>query len=437
MLKKLRLRLTLLCSLLTGLVLLCMAAAVIAVSEGQAKQANATAFQSSINTIVFKLQSDQSVSITWLAQLESSERLLIHIEDNGTPLFFRGAWRPQTARSELVDAAKEKAGELGVNAAAPPASRLETSSVQFELRGEQGERYLAAVVQIPTNRSWQSLTLMRDMTDKDAEMQQQRFLYLGLALLSVLALFGVSWWFAGRSIKPIEENTRKQVEFVAAASHELRSPLAVIQASAAAMRADPEKGEHFRGNIERECTRMGRLVSDLLLLAGSDAKTWSIQFSPVELDTLLIETVELFRPLAWERKQKLTLELPEDELPELRGDAQRLQQALSVLIDNALHYTPEGGMVIVRAITGQKSVRLEVEDNGPGIPPEHAAHIFDRFYRVDKSRNDKSHFGLGLSIAQELVRLHNGRISVQAASSGGALFIVELPAVLRRNGKDS
>lgn len=427
MLKKLRLRLTTICSLITGAVLIAMAITALVISEGKLAQANESTFHSNINTILTKLQNDRTVSTSWLARTEAENSLVIHIEDNRHPLAFGGAWSPPTDRNALIEQAQTLSKEkYGVDPDIPPVSLLETPLAVFDLRGEQGERYLAAVALVSSNNGWQSLTLLRDVQAEDASLLRQRLLFFGAALLGVMILFGFSWWFSGRAIRPIEENMRRQTEFVAAASHELRSPLAVIRAGVSAMQSAPEQSGHFLASIEKECGRMGRLIEDMLLLAGSDAKTWSVRAEAVEADTLLIETMESFLPLALERGQHLSLELPEEMLPSIQGDPQRLRQALSVLVDNALHYTPGNGHIVIRANVQRALLCIEVEDDGPGIPPEHAGHVFDRFYRADSSRGDKSHFGLGLSIAKELISLHGGRIYLKKAEPG-CTFAVELP----------
>lgn len=428
MLKKLRFRLTLLCAVITGLILIGMALAALSISEGQIRRADQEAFQGSLATVVNKLQSDGNVSQRWLAQTEAAGGLVIHIEDAGQPLSFSGSWRPKTDRSTLITAAQEGAQQRGLDCKLPPVSRLEPGVRTFPLNGDHGERYLAAVRMVAADRGWQSLTLLKDMSGEDTQIFRQRLLFLLMAVAGIVLLFAAAWWLAGKAIRPVEESSRRQVEFVAAASHELRSPLAVIRASADAALESPEENSRFLDSITQECGRMARLVDDLLLLAGSDAKTWSIREERLELDTLLIETVELFFPLAHKNNQNLTLDLPDEELPLINGDGQRIRQALSVLIDNALNYTPSGGRVIVRAIHLHR-LCVEVEDNGPGIPEEHAAHIFERFYRADKSRNDKQHFGLGLSIAQELARLHRGQLFLKHTGPEGSVFVLELPTV--------
>lgn len=265
--------------------------------------------------------------------------------------------------------------------------------------------------------------------------RQQLFLNGGLCLAvwaaGVALLYAASRLLAKRVLRTTEDGLRRQKEFVAAASHELRHPLAVIRASLAAAETmeDSAKAGRFRATAEGEADRMGRLVDDLLLLAGSDAASWQLHTTPVDIDTLLISTAESYAPLARNKAVQLQLKLPEESLPQLQGDVERLRQILAILLDNALQYTPKGSSVTLSAKTFKSKVHLCVEDQGPGIPPEERSRIFERFYRIDKSRHDKAHFGLGLSVAQELAALHGGQLTVGNAQGGGAAFLLTLPVL--------
>ena len=183
---------------------------------------------------------------------------------------------------------------------------------------------------------------------------------------------------------------------------------------------------------------MSYLVGDMLLLASADAGHWVIRMAPLDMDTLLIDMYERFEPLYQDKGVALHLELPQSSLPRINGDGKRLEQILSILLDNALRYTPKNGSVRLSACVEQvshllsgtkKSLCLTVSDQGCGIDDNAKKHIFDRFYQADSSRSDKQHYGLGLSIAKELVQKHGGTISVGDSPSGGACFMVCLPVM--------
>lgn len=431
MFKRLRRRLALLCTLITGIILSGMAAGTLLVAQRQQDQSSAASFGSDYNAIIYHLQSQTVIDRSWLAQTENGNRLIIHIEDNGVPLLFSGAWEPPEDRSGLIAAAKSQAGQLGFDLAAPPPTRFQADGIRFTLRAPSGLRYRAACASVPTPLGWISLTLLKDMRTEHSQTALQIGLFLGIILLGTLLLFAFSWWFTGRSLRSVEENQRRQAQFMAAASHELRTPLSVIEASVSAIgRATPEETARFTGMIGRECRRMSRLLSDMLSLARADAKAWSLAMRPVDADTLLLTQYELFERLAAEKQISLGISLAEQApLPRIEGDEQRLCQVLSILIDNALSYTPSGGRVELGAKAAGGFVALSVKDNGPGIPDSEKARVFERFYRADGSRSEKEHHGLGLSIAQEIIALHHGRLQVRDAPGGGCIFTAELPTL--------
>ena len=427
-LRKLRLRLTLLSATLAGAVLVAMALLSLSLFDGQLRLNGETAFRSNMSAITTKLRSDRILTSEWLAQTEAAEKLVIAISDGGSPLTFPGSWESGTDRQLLTDEAQARALELGVDVNTPPYSILDvTLSPLFDIYGAQGERYLAAVALVPAHGSWQGITLLRDMSAYDHQKTVVRALVAGLVLAGLTALVGLCWLFSGYAIRPILEDQRRQAAFIAAASHELRSPLSVIRASLSALGVDPAQDERLRGNMDRERTRMARLIGDLLTLAQGDAGTWDIRTETVDLDTLLLETAEDFYPIARQKDQFLTLSVPDEALPTVTGDGQRLRQILTILLDNACSYTPEGGRITLSAQDSREGILLRVADTGPGIDPAHRERIFDRFYRADPSRSDRSHFGLGLPIARELSALHGGDLSVERSDSRGTVFLLRLP----------
>lgn len=433
MLNTLRRRLTALYTVTTGFILTAVILGVLAVGTREFEKKNLETFQNNLLTVTSRLQLGGTLDCTWLARMESGGKMIIYVEDNGRPLLFRGAWTPLTDRSLLIERALRQAEAEAVHPRTKPVSSSLVRSSIFTVTGERQDSYYACVLVIPTAKGFQSLTLLAFKDPADAGIYRQRFLFIMLDAAGIAALYLVCRLLVGRSLKPIEESRRKQTEFIAAASHELRAPLSVIRSSLSAIPAAPEKQQQFLDNIDRECLRMSDLVGDLLLLASADAKTWSIHSQKLDMDTLLIGVYERFEPLYLERGVRLRLALPENPLPAVCGDPQRLEQVLAVLLDNALTYTPPGKQVELAAgvqtgrIPQKGSLRLTVSDQGCGISDEDKAHVFDRFYRVDSSRTERQHYGLGLSIAWELVRLHGGTLTVGDAEGGGAVFCIKLP----------
>lgn len=436
-------QLTILYTALTGLILMVLLTCLFLWNVLSREQGETAAFQNLWLSVSSHLQMDSVLSDSFLAQTEVASRAVIHIEENGSPLLYSGSWTPPTGRDRLIELGLQRAAAENVESSRPPvSSSIEQSSV-FRIKGDDGDSYYGRMCVLAPDkgrgRGSKSLLLLSLITPRSALILKILPLYLFLGAAGIICIFFVSWFLTGRALDPARDSVKKQTEFIAAASHELRSPLSVIRSSVSVLKdMDAEERQDtapLLSGIDKECSRMARLVSDMLLLASSDAGTWTLQKQSVETDTLLIETYESFLPLCQEKHIKLALDLPEDPLPRITADRQRLEQVLSILLDNAVSYVPEGGEITIKAGLGhsprrtnsaQPKLVIEVQDRGPGIPDGLKQHIFDRFYRGDASRNDKKHFGLGLSIAKELVELHGGSISVQDNPGGGSRFVVRL-----------
>lgn len=422
MLKKLRLQLSLLCVAMTGAVFAAFMLLVVMLTEAQYNRMNETMFQSRITELSSRLQSGNFIDVDWLAEMENTQSCVVALENNGVPMRYQGAWDPGEPREQLLERIRARALANGVDYREPPGEPV--SQWVFSM-----DRYRCAVAKIAAGENWFSVTVANDISQQRQHIRSMRGLYLLLSLGVFAALALLSWWFTGRVLRPTFEGMERQREFVAAASHELRSPLTVIEATASAIRLVTPKADELTYGIENECGRMGRLVNDLLLLANTDTTAWRLHLAPVELDTILIETVEKYQEPAAKRGFTLDLDLPEEMLPPINGDAGRLEQVFSILLDNAVSHAGKPGALLVRAAAEARMVTVQVIDHGVGVAPEERERIFDRFYRADKSRSDKKHFGLGLSVALELARLHNGTITLLETPGGGCTFQLTLPTI--------
>ena len=240
--------------------------------------------------------------------------------------------------------------------------------------------------------------------------------------LGVLALMYLLSRFATRkAVAPVEAAMGSQKEFIASASHELKAPLAVIQVNAEIMEPSPKQKV-----ILEECSRMSRLIQSMLALASSDAGSWHMEIRETNVDALLIEAWEQFCESAKKQHIQLNLNI-EDHYPRIPCDAERIGQVLSILLDNAITHSAPGQSIEMGARVQPKQLVLSVTDHGPGIPDGEKEKVFQRFYSGDPSRTDKSHFGLGLSIAREIVKLHHGAIRLRDTPGGGCTFEVCLP----------
>jgi signal transduction histidine kinase len=235
-----------------------------------------------------------------------------------------------------------------------------------------------------------------------------------------------------------QASQKSQREFVANVSHELKTPLTSVQGFAQAIldgTADTNESRQQAAQvIYDESARMHRMVLDLLDLARLDAGTADITMSPVNMSALLNAIAEKFTPQSQRSGVEIKVEIV-GALPTISADGDRLAQVFTNLVDNALKFTPRGGVITLNTALESgsslpdKIMRVTVSDTGAGIPAEALTHIFDRFYQADPSRGggEKHGAGLGLAIASEIVQAHGGRISVRSRLGEGTSFDVFLP----------
>jgi two-component system, OmpR family, sensor histidine kinase CiaH len=276
------------------------------------------------------------------------------------------------------------------------------------------------------------VVVVRSLDSENKMLQTLRTdLALGCAagvLFSILAGF----YLAGRSLVPIRRSWNKQQQFVADASHELRTPTAVIQTRAELLFRHPDHTiEQESQNIAlvlQESKRMGRLIDDLLTLARTDSNQLQIHTAAIQLDHLLQELTEQFELLA---ETKSILIHSHFEPSVIWGDESRIRQLFVILLDNALKFTPPNGSIAFSCHSLSHSVRIIVKDSGCGIAETDLPHIFERFYRGDKNRTRTDRgTGLGLSIAEWIVHAHKGSIRVASQVSIGTEFQIVFPRKL-------
>jgi len=220
-------------------------------------------------------------------------------------------------------------------------------------------------------------------------------------------------------------------DFVANASHELRTPIAAVRSATETLRGgaldEPDAAVRFVDIIERNAQRLQSLVEDMLELSKLESNEFKLKRERVELGSVVPIVLALFRERAEKKGARLAAELPREPMAVV-GDARALEHVLSNLVDNAIKYCPRGSRIVVRAAAEVDRVNLVVADDGPGIPPEHLQRVFERFYRVDAGRSrELGGTGLGLSIVKHMVEAMRGRVSVESEVGRGATFTVSLP----------
>ncbi len=439
---------TLLCAGTTTAIMIFMSLLYLQVSENSLYKNHFASFRNDISTIASSLEQSTYISMQWLAGLEARNAYLIFVIDNDKPFLYNtlktGA--SGTKGSNDTGSSNDLSGQYLLSESLQAYDMMfesETvvsySSNYFGIHHDEyeftspstGEHYYSSLIDIERGQTHSRILILNPLAGLQAQITHQRLLFLLLDLLAALAFSVFSWFFTGRLLKPLQQNHENQMQFIASASHELRTPLsAILATNECCITATPQEQAGFFQTIRKEGRRMNTLIDDLLTLAHSDSGRFLIEKKEVELDTLCTNAYEAFEPLCRQKKLTLSLTLPDVPLPRLSCDPDRIAQVLSILLHNAVSYTPENGFVSLSLTCRQDRKNLfeiTVSDTGVGIPDSDKKRIFSRFYRAEKSRSTKGHFGLGLSIAYEIISAHHGRISVQDNLPCGSVFVVRLP----------
>ena len=255
--------------------------------------------------------------------------------------------------------------------------------------------------------------------------------FVGFIASAVIALLLVGIGgaaLASQSIKPIESAITQMRRFMGDAAHELKTPIAVLRARtdvALQRERTTEEYHEILRNVSGEAERLGNLVENMLLLARADAGQWPVQKTKVFLDDVLMDAASAARALG--SAKNVRIELGTLDEAAVTGDPTLLRQLFMILLDNAIHFTPEGGSVTATAEKNGRACHVTINDTGVGIPASALPHVFERFFRADPARS-RGGVGLGLSIARWIVDVHRGRIEVQSAEGRGTTVRVSFPS---------
>lgn len=433
MFKKVRIRLTLLSGSITTLILMIMTCGYLYISEQNLLENRRDSYQSDVYNIAVQLDNQGVITHAWLSQLESSRGCFISVLDNGMPFLFDKKQK-NDQRDKLIDSLWTHYRNNG-------ASVSVAISYKCHYQSFVASDCYCFVITVTQNKIPLEMLIAFPLSDIRVQLIRQRIVFISVVFLALAAIWIFMGFYTKRLLAPIEENRLRQNRFVAAASHELRTPLAVVLscAEAAQDKLAQKKTDTNVINlkndiaaIKSEALRSSRLLNDMLTLSSHDAGHLDICKAPTELDTLLLNTCEAFERLAAEKNICLFVTLTDTPVPACCCDAQRIAQVLTILLHNAISYTPENGK-ITASLSYRKAAHrhflLVVSDTGVGIEDSEKQHIFERFYRSEKARSDKNHFGLGLSIAYEIVTAHGGAIAVadNPDAECGTIFTVRLP----------
>jgi len=282
----------------------------------------------------------------------------------------------------------------------------------------------------------QKLYVGKDVTALYSGLQKATYAQVVLGFVALLIASAIGYYMAGRAIIPLKEAYDKQKQFAADASHELRTPLAVLMSSAELLLADPSiKNPFLRQvleDVKSEVKKMTNLVSELLMVARSDNNALKVKIQRIDLAEILGQVVRTMAPIAEKKNIRLVGENFNKIM--INADEQKIKQLAIILVDNAIKYTLDGGTVLVEMgdSDGKRAV-FSVMDSGIGIAEEDLDKVFERFYRVDKARSrEMGGNGLGLAIASEIIKIHEGKISVASKLGEGTKFTVELKINLKK-----
>ena len=312
------------------------------------------------------------------------------------------------------------------------------SSRLLRMHGANGVRYryLAAVAPvIDGNKQVGRLYMFKNMEFYYQAAYKTLFWLLCMALVLYFAACYFGYWLAGRNIRPISNMYAKQQQFTADASHEMRTPLAVMKLAVQGLQEDEDSrlsdfAKESVSMLQSESERLSRLTENLMTLARSDEDFLPVYTEPVDITALCKKVVAQMSLLATDKKLQLKQEIQNNLV--MQGDEMALSRLLIILLDNAMKYSPEQTQITLRAAKVKTHLVLEVRDEGCGISDEDKQRIFERFFRVDKARSrSQGGLGLGLSLALAIVRQHDGNIKVLDNKPRGTIMYVQLPTAAK------
>ena len=329
----------------------------------------------------------------------------VDISDDGEINAFGGDYYDLTDKEMLgriVEAAEERSKETGV---------LSEYDLRY-VKADDGHRKAIVFADISSEKA-----MIRGLIRNSVI----------IGLIGYSAFFLISLLLAKWVTKPVEKTWNEQKQFIADASHELKTPLTIIMTNAEMM-SDKSYSESdrdgFTKNILSTSKRMRGLVESLLELARLDNNRAQIRLAEVDLSKLINDSILPFEPLFYENDMEIEADIDKDII--VQGDKDKLRQVINILLDNALKYSDSADKVILKLKCDGSECIMSVSGHGTPLTKEECVNIFKRFYRVDQARNDRQSYGLGLSIADSIIKEHNGKIWAESGN-GHNIFYVSLP----------
>lgn len=303
--------------------------------------------------------------------------------------------------------------------------------IEFRYRSMDRTQFYVSIAQIDNDNTDLTVTILYPITQNMQKIFRAILLIAFITIVGDIILCTAASLSIRKLLQPILESYRKQNEFIAVASHELKTPLAIILSSLSAMtRSNETEFCHHQAVARDECIRMSALMEDMLCLAQADQNVLTLSLSEQHVEDIIIDCYNHFEQLVYEKGLAFHVHISEN-IPPCSLDRNKIMQLLIILLDNSLSYTEQGSITLSCDYDG-RALLLCVQDTGIGIPDCHKKLVFDRFYSSDKSHTSRRHQGLGLSIAQEIAQIHKGTISISDTLGGGTTVTVTLPQRYRQ-----
>lgn len=264
-----------------------------------------------------------------------------------------------------------------------------------------------------------------DVTDSHKTLMELFTTLFFVGIIMLFVIFAISLFFANRSIKPISEAWEKQKQFIADASHELKTPLAIINANSDALLANQEESiksqKKWLDYIKNQIDRMSKLVNDLLYLAKTEDTNSRILYIPFNISEVVSDVILSMEAVAFEKDIRLLQDIEANII--IKSDCEKIKQVVTILVDNAIKYTDEKGCIDIMLKKTRHQLVFSIKNSGKGIPKENITKLFDRFYRADSARTQENGgYGLGLSIAKAIIDRLDGKIYADSVKNEGATF---------------
>ncbi len=425
MFRKIQIKLSLICCLATALIVLVIMLCCLNVSEKNMYGQEKTLFFLKANAISSDLHVLESIRIDWYMKNFTPPDNILYIEINGSPSTLSSL----ILSGEDLALIRKTKEHIKKNHLTPNTRGGSSAAEQHFEYLISSRKYLVMNGMFYKNKQELSYIYLYSLERFFHNVKMQRILFFSIWLFSIFILYVFSHIFTSRALKPVIQNEEKQKNFIAVASHELRSPLAVFKTGLSVLKNKPdaEKTTRIFSLLEHEMSRMERLVGDLLYLSKVENAGLKFHFEHVSLADLLTSIYEQYAEIAQKKRLTFSITIAAPGDYSCFCDRQRIEQAIIILLENALSYTPSGQSVTLNLYRSHKKYYIQVIDTGTGIPDSEKEKIFDRFYQVNTSHNQKEHFGLGLSIAKEICHVHGGNIFVDDTKGGGSAFTLKLP----------